>query len=628
MRRSICVCSPNAALAGESSLWSFSYTSSSALPKGSKILFDLVSLGRPFDWMIPSCDLKQKENLIWAEMKGATIAAKKAEEMPFSLGRFEFLLPSDLKIGETFTIHMGGSSSDKGNRCQTNVQRKRPFHLYIDPKGTGEYKEPEVFYLDVRGNNLTQIRVLSPSLVTRNKRFDVVVRFEDEYGNLTSKAPEKTLIELSYEHLRENLNWKLFVPESGFLTLPNLYFNEPGVYKIQLKDLTSKKQYFSYPIKCYPEGDFSLFWGMLHGESMRFDAVEQLESCLRFFRDNRAFQFYGLSPFEEEKETSSDQWKNMNTQVVELNEDERFSVFLGFQYVGEVGEEGIRQIVYAKDSRPISRRKDGKTSGLKKIYKMFPAKELLAIPSFTMGGEYFYDFKNFDTQAERVVEIYNSWGCSECSEEEGNLRPIRGKGKASIQENPKGSLRKALGEGCRFGFIAGGLDDRGIYKDLYELDQKQYSPGLTAVFAKDHTRSSLFEALQARRCYATTGPRMVIDFSIAQEMMGSELDNRKKPGLDFNRHIQGHIIASSDIREVQILRNGKLLKSFLPGKVDFHFTYDDQSPLEEILIQGKREIPFVYYYLRIIQEDENLGWSSPIWIDFYPKKGKIQKILG
>ena len=31
--------------------------------------------------------------------------------------------------------------------------------------------------------------------------------------------------------------WKLFIPETGFITLPNLYFNEPGVYKIQLKNL-------------------------------------------------------------------------------------------------------------------------------------------------------------------------------------------------------------------------------------------------------------------------------------------------------------------------------------------------------------------------------------------------------
>ena len=113
----------------------------------------------------------------------------------------------------------------KGNSCQKTVQRKRPFPLYIDTKGKGDYKDPEVFHLDVRGNYLQTLRIIAPSLVSRNKRFDVIVRFEDKYGNLTSNAPEGTLIDLSYEHLRENLNWKLFVPETGFIALPNLYFN-------------------------------------------------------------------------------------------------------------------------------------------------------------------------------------------------------------------------------------------------------------------------------------------------------------------------------------------------------------------------------------------------------------------
>ena len=89
----------------------------------------------------------------------------------------------------------------------------------------------------MRGNILKTLKIVAPSLVARNKRFDVIVRFEDIYGNLTSNAPEGTLIDFSYENLRENLNWKLFVPETGFIALPNLYFNEAGLYKIQLRNL-------------------------------------------------------------------------------------------------------------------------------------------------------------------------------------------------------------------------------------------------------------------------------------------------------------------------------------------------------------------------------------------------------
>jgi hypothetical protein len=40
-------------------------------------------------------------------------------------------------------------------------------------------------------------------------------------------------------------------------------------------------------------------------------------------------------------------------------------------------------------------------------------------------------------------------------------------------------------------------------------------------------------------------------------------------------------------------------------------------PLEKILIDAKdKKPPFVYYYLRVIQEDGHMAWSSPIWVDF------------
>src|SRR5437763_1874436 len=117
--------------------------------------------------------------------------------------------------------------------------------------------------MDIRGNILHTIKILAPSFVTKNKRFDITVRFEDEYGNLTNHAPPETLIDLSYEHLRENLNWKLFVPETGFVILPNLYFNEAGIYRIQLRNLKNQETFISSPIKCFNDNGRNLLWGLL-----------------------------------------------------------------------------------------------------------------------------------------------------------------------------------------------------------------------------------------------------------------------------------------------------------------------------------------------------------------------------
>ena len=625
MRRSICMTEPSLSYAGEISNWKFVYVTSVALPKGTKIKFDLQSKGRELDWQIPQVNIKEKSNIIWGIMPDEkTIAAKTLNPSDGIVPAFEFSLPSEIKIGESFTICLGSPGADKksmkelGSRAQTIVQRRRPFYLFIDPKGKGDYKDPEIFNLDVRGNELYTIRIVAPSVVARNKRFDLILRFEDLYGNLTNHAPEGTLIELTYEHLRENLSWKLFVPETGFLSLPNLYFNEPGIYRIQLENLNTKEKFHSYPIKCFAEQDKSLFWGLFHGESDRVDSAENIEICLRHVRDEKSLQFFSTSSFESVEETPNEIWKSISTHVAEFNEESRFSTFLGMQWESDLPEEGLRTFVFAKDNKPILRKKDPKNSGLKKIYKGLTPKELIAIPSFSMAKKLGTNFADFTPEFERVVEIYNAWGSSECLEKEGNTRPIKATGKNGVSEWADGSIRKALNQNYRFGFVAGGLDDRSIFGSFYEGDQVQYSPGLTAIMAPEHTREALFTALHNRNCYATTGERIILGFAIAGIPMGSELSTKVKPGLVYNRHISGYVAGTSLIKEIEVIRNGELIHTLRPDVLHLEFTFDDSDMIEQISLPPNGEgVPFVYYYLRILQEDGHMAWSSPIWIDLH-----------
>lgn len=624
MRRSICYCEPSQAKAGEVNTWNFIYTTSIALPKGTRIKFDMLSKGRDIDWDPPSSNLKKTQNIIFGKLDNGKAVQAKEIEVPGSFAPiYEFVLPSGIEAGGNFTIVVGSpkeaGSSKNGNRTQTYAQRRRSFNLYVDPTGRGRYHDPEVFSMDIRGNILKSIRVLTPSFVARNKRFDVIVRFEDEFGNLTSDAPEETLIELSHEHLRENLNWKLFIPETGFISLPNLYFNEPGVYTITLKNTNTKELFKSPPIKCFPDNDKHLFWGILHGESDKIDSTENIESCLRHFRDDRAMNFYASSPFENAEETPNDTWKLISQNITEFDETDRFTTFLGFQWVGEPKEEGIRQMVYLKDQKQILRKKDIKFNTLKKIYKHFSPKEMISIPCFTMGKGYEYNFNQFDPEYERVVQIYNSWGSSECTAKEGNLAPIKSDDKKGVQETPDGSIQKALKRNLRFGFVAGGLDDRGIYEEFYNSGQEQYPAGLTAIIAPEHSHASLADALYNRSCYATTGERIILDLTIAGHKMGSEINTAEKHGLTINRHLAGFVAGTTDLRSVEIIRNGDVIKTFECDGYALEFTYDDMTPIDKIAINAKdKKPPFVYYYLRVLQEDGHMAWSSPIWIDVLP----------
>lgn len=635
MRRSIAFCEPNRATAGEINTWKFHFTTGNKIPAGSLIRFDPLTTGREIDWEIPTIDIKKEKNAIFAYLESGTAFMMREVEIP---GRFapayEFVLSEELDSGDTLTICMGSTKRQQntlvkaGTRCQTYAQRRRQFNLFIDPTGKGKFEEPEAFTMDVRGAPLKTIKVLTPSFVARNKRFDVTVRFEDEFGNLTSLAPEDTLIELSHEHLRENLSWKLFVPETGFLSLPNLYFNEPGIYTISLKNTKSGEVFRSFPIKCFEDASKRLFWGMLHGESDRYDSAEDVESCIRHFRDDKAFQFFATSPFEIAEETSNETWKQIGQSVVEFDEADRFTTLLGFQWEGEPGTEGVRQFIWSKEGKSILRKKDGKYNTLDKIYKGFSPKEILSIPSFTMGKGHHFDFKNFNPEYERVVEIYNAWGSSECTKKEGNVRPVAGSGKKGIQEAQEGSIQKALEAGHRFGFVAGGLDDRGSYLDCFDAGQAQYTPGMTAIRSSEHSRQGLYDALYNRSCYATTGARIIVGLYLASEQMGSELSTLDKHGLLFNRHLSGYVAGTENLESVEIIRNGKVLKEFKPDSYSFKFEYDDLVPLEKVTIDAKnKKPPFVYYYLRVKQSDGHMAWSSPIWVDYVPGKPVAKKSL-
>jgi len=637
MRRSICFCEPSSVFAGEIGTWKFIYTPGSNLPKGTLLKFDLGSEGRSIDWQIPSVEPKATKNAIYVVFQNGKTAPFKEVEVDFRFTpQYECVLPHAVEAGSPITIVVGAPKSAKpseknGSQVQTNSQRRRSFNLYIDTTGKHRYGEPEVFSLDVKGGELYTIKVWAPSFAAKNKRFDVVIRFEDEFGNLTSNAPEDTLIELSYENIRENLNWKLFVPETGFISLPNLYFNEPGIYTIQLKNTKTKEIFKASPIKCFPETNEMLLWGFLHGESDRIDSVENIEPCLRHFRDERALNFFATSSFESQEETPNDGWKQITQNVTEFDEADRFCTFIGFQWQGEPAKEGARQLIYLKDGKQILRKKDTKSSSLKKIYKSFTPKELISIPTFTMGKGGEYDFNDYNPEFERVVEIYNAWGSSECTAKEGNAKPIQSEGKKSSKEFTEGSVLKALKKNCRFGFVAGGLDDRGLYSDFYEGDQVQYTPGMTAIITKEFTRSGIADALFRRSCYATTGERMVLSLQVSGTGMGQEASTADKPGLAINRHISGFAAGTTPLAKVEILRNGEVIKTFKPGNTyKLEFEYDDLTDMAKSIIQADdKKPPFIFYYLRVTQEDGHMAWSSPIWIDYVklsPQERKAKRM--
>ncbi len=605
MSKSIVYCENKLIIAGDIKTWRLVFIPSYDLDKNTSIIFDMLSKGAPREWELPVVHSSCKKNAIWAELSNKEIIIPKPD--PSNGAHFIFKLPKAVKKDEKIIFCLGTILENEekyGNRSQLDIQRKRSFNFYIDINQKNDFKEKEVLYLNVKGGALDNLNIIVPSFVNKGKRFDVTVRFEDQYGNLTSNADENTLIDVTYEGLRENLCWKLFVPETGFILVPNICFNDPGIYRINLINNKQNTQYFSDPIKCFDRTEVNVFWGLLHGEIEKFDSAENLTKFLKCCRDENSLNFIAISPFE--NETTNEQWKQLSNEITEFNEDDLFAIFSSFQFVNKENNSETYQFVYLKENKPLLRQLD-------KIYRAVNSKEILAIPTFTMGAKTTYNFKDFNSAFHKVVEIYNAWGSSECSLEEGNKRPISGN-KNFVKENKEGSIIKALNNNYRFGFIAGGLDDRGIYSGFYESGQTQYSPGFTAVIAKELKKEILFNAISNMQCYATTGAKILLSFFIANEGIGSQLNTKLKPGLIFNRYISGFVVGTTDIKSVEIIRNGKVLIVFEPDSFKFDYTFDDSENLTDIALESS-DYPFVYYYVRVEQVDGHIAWSSPIWID-------------
>ncbi|MBD3183938.1 DUF3604 domain-containing protein [Candidatus Poribacteria bacterium] len=131
-----------------------------------------------------------------------------------------------------------------------------------------------------------------------------------------------------------------------------------------------------------------------------------------------------------------------------------------------------------------------------------------------------------------------------------------------------------------------------------------YPYAITGLWAKDITRESIFKALKNRRCYATNGKKMSVEFYADNHFMGDEYETAKVPVLKVKA--QG----TTNIARIDIIRNGKVIVS---RENMSNFEYRDDE-----IKKGLN-----YYYISVVQEregDDNYtgkAVSSPIWIMYH-----------
>ena len=158
---------------------------------------------------------------------------------------------------------------------------------------------------------------------------------------------------------------------------------------------------------------------------------------------------------------------------------------------------------------------------------------------------------------------------------------------AAPEQQPNSSVQDIIEAGYKIGFIG--------VKDAH--DGKPGKGGLTGIYADSLTRESLFAALKARRFFATTGARMVIDFMINGHVMGETFVTDNPPVINVN--VKGTNIISA----IEIVKNNKVLKTF---------TANDTT--ENVVLTDTAFTRSSCYYVRAIQIDGSISWANPIWV--------------
>lgn len=86
--------------------------------------------------------------------------------------------------------------------------------------------------------------------------------------------------------------------------------------------------------------------------------------------------------------------------------------------------------------------------------------------------------------------------------------------------------------------------------------------------------------------------------------------------------IGANVIGTGDIAQIDVIKDNAIVQTYHPNKAVTEIKYIDRDYSEKSS----------YYYLRVIQKDGEMAWSSPIWVtyqsqDFDHKHFKLQFAL-
>lgn len=401
-----------------------------------------------------------------------------------------------LEEGDQIVVRFGDTrQGSPGMRVQTFSEPTFEFKVLVDAFATYNYTELQHSpTIAVVAGPPVAYKAILPSQAVAGEPFSLGFKGEDKWGNPSDQVAGEFTLRSSLP-LR-GLPATFTMREGEFAArLEGLVAEAPGELRIEvLRDGLPVAQSTPCRIVAAGGGTRGHYWADLHGQSEETIGTNSAEDLILFARD-RAFldvmshqgnDFQITTPF----------WEQLNQLTAQYNQDGSFIIFPGYEWSGNTGLGGDRNVLYLKEGRPIHRSSHALIDDLSDLAldandadALFDALKDEDVVVFAhIGGRYADITRSHDARLERSIEIHSDWGTFEWLLEDAFRLGYR-----------VGILANSDGHKGRHGASHPGASLFGAYG------------GLSCLIADQLTRQSIAECLRQRRHYATTGCRAYLD---------------------------------------------------------------------------------------------------------------------
>jgi hypothetical protein len=443
-----------------------------------------------------------------------------------------------LQAGDRVRIVCGDTTQGGSGWCApTCVARRARFLMLIDHDANGKrIRLVDSPSFRIVPDKAVRVVAFARSDALVGEPFEVTVRSEERWGNPTTPVAPTSLVagdNATVERLPADNpdapveKFQVSVSQAG-----NTSFRAASGEELLTETNTVRVHETKPPLQ--------LFWGDVHsGQTEIGCGGGSLAEHYAFGRDCAGLQF--TTHQANDHYITLDEWNHTREVTDEFYEPGRYVPFLGCEWSALTKDGGDRNVFYLEDE-PRLRRSD----------RFFVESEPDPEPDVRTGPEFVDEFSDLNVlvnihvggrmtnlewhapKIEKLCEIHSTHGTSEWF------------------------VHDVLSRGYRVGITAGtdGVMGRPGACHPGRRLIRNLRNGLTAVYAKELTRESLWEAFQARRCYATSGERIRLWFEVNGAPMGSEIQSDNNPEVSFV--VEG----TAAVERVELLRGSDVVHTW------------------------------------------------------------------